>query len=263
LKEASNIKEKTKKGKFRRGIYILPSIFTMGNLFCGFASIISVLGGRIHLSAFLIGIAFVLDSLDGRIARLTKTTSSFGIEFDSLADLVSFGVAPAVLAFSYGLYHFGRVGWVAAFVFVASGAARLARFNIQTRPVDKRYFVGLPIPTAACVIASIILYHPSASSYIFLFFLTILVYALSFLMISKLRYRSFKDLDLKSRKSYSLLIVIALILSLLAIYPELVFLSVMAGYAASGVIGRTISLIRVAQLKISSTAAKEEKSEPR
>ncbi|MCD6451013.1 MAG: CDP-diacylglycerol--serine O-phosphatidyltransferase [Acidobacteria bacterium] len=255
--------KRTRKERFRRGIYILPSLFTMTNLLFGFASIISAFRGRFSLGAAFIGIAFILDSLDGRIARLTKTTSPFGVEFDSLADLVSFGVAPAVIVYSYSLHIFGRVGWTAAFVFVATGAARLARFNIQSRVAERRYFVGLPIPTAACVIASIILfYHPETPSSFYSFFLMILVYSLSLLMVSKVRYRSFKDLDLRAKRSYSLLLVIAFVFSLFAVYPEFVFLSVMVGYASSGVITKLISLLRRARTNIgTSSIANEEEAE--
>src|SRR5687767_3639706 len=138
--------------RLRRGAYLLPSAFTMANLFCGYACIVHAMHLEFHTAALFIGIAIVLDMLDGRIARMTGTTSAFGLEFDSLADVVSFGVAPAILAFSWGLQPLGRIGWAASFLFVAAAAVRLARFNVQTGVVhDKRYFVGLPSPSAAAV----------------------------------------------------------------------------------------------------------------
>ncbi len=128
--------------RFRRGIYLLPSLFTVGNMFCGYACIVYAMRGDLTVAAPFIGIAFVLDALDGRIARLTGTTSAFGVELDSLADVISFGIAPAVLTFAWGLGELGRVGWAAGFIYLSAAAMRLARFNIQTTtatPVDKRY----------------------------------------------------------------------------------------------------------------------------
>ena len=141
---------------FRRGMYLLPSVFTVGNLFCGYACIVHAMrGGDLAVAASFIGIAILLDSLDGSIARLTGTSSAFGLQFDSLADVVSFGLAPAVLAFAWGLSAFGRKGWAAGFIFVSAAALRLARFNIQSSAqLDKRYFVGMPAPAAAGVIAA-------------------------------------------------------------------------------------------------------------
>ena len=133
----------------RRGVYILPSILTIGNLFCGFYAIIAVSKHDYSKAALAIMIALVVDFLDGAVARIAKATSDFGVELDSLADLVSFGVAPGMLAYVFAMRPFGRIGWLAAFLFAACGALRLARFNVQTRKLDKRHFVGLPIPAAA------------------------------------------------------------------------------------------------------------------
>src|SRR5437763_10521858 len=142
--------------RLRRGVYLLPSLLTMGNMFCGYACVVYAMRGEYATAAPFIGFAVVLDMLDGRIARLTNTASEFGVEFDSMADIISFGVAPAILSFAWGLQSLGRLGWAAGFMFVAAAAMRLARFNIQSaRPGgDKRYFVGLPSPAAAAIPAA-------------------------------------------------------------------------------------------------------------
>src|SRR5215212_4360762 len=143
--------------RFRRGVYLLPSMLTMGNMFCGYACIVYSMRGEFAMAAPLIGVAIVLDMLDGRVARMTGTTSEFGLEFDSLADVISFGIAPAVLAFAWGLQPLGRLGWLAGFLFLTAAAMRLARFNIQSAMGgDKRYFVGMPSPAAAGVIAAMV-----------------------------------------------------------------------------------------------------------
>src|SRR5438477_7720378 len=135
--------------RFRRGVYLLPSLFTLGNMFCGYACVVYAMRQEFQTAAFFIGLAIALDMLDGRIARMTGTESAFGLEFDSLADIISFGIAPAILSFAWGLNPLGRLGWAAGFVFVAAAAIRLARFNIQAPSQDKRYFVGMPSPAAA------------------------------------------------------------------------------------------------------------------
>src|SRR3954453_8204288 len=138
--------------RFKRGVYLLPSMFTVANLFCGYACVVYSTRGDFDTAAVLIGIAMVLDTLDGFLARLTRSTSAFGVELDSLADVVSFGLAPAILAFTWGMWPLGRLGWAAGFIYVTAAAMRLARFNIQTSPVsDKRYFAGMPSPAAAAV----------------------------------------------------------------------------------------------------------------
>ena len=146
--------------RFRRGFYLLPSMFTIANMFCGYACIVHAMRGHYEVGATFIGIAGVLDMLDGRIARATNTTSAFGLELDSLADVISFGLAPAILAFSWGLTPLGRLGWAVGFLFVTAAALRLARFNIQSPTGDKRYFVGLPSPAAAAVPASSVFAYP-------------------------------------------------------------------------------------------------------
>ena len=144
----------------RHGVSLLPSLFTMANLFCGYACVVYSLNGEYKTAALLIGIAFLFDMLDGRIARYTGTASDFGVQFDSLADVISFGVAPAILSFAWGLKSLGRLGWAACFIFVAAAALRLARFNIQTGSGDKRYFVGMPSPSAASIPAATVYFYP-------------------------------------------------------------------------------------------------------
>ncbi len=231
--------------RFRRGVYLLPSMFTMGNMFCGYACIVFAMRGEFATAALFIGFAFVLDILDGRIARMTGATSEFGIQFDSLADVISFGVAPAILAFTWGLQPLGRIGWAAGFLFVAAAAVRLARFNIQSGSYDKRYFVGMPSPAAAAVPASTVFAYPwgfETDPQALLALSIVIVPAL--LMVSTIRYRSFKTFDLQSRRSYAVLLLVAVGMVLLAARPD-VFLVVLAySYLASGLIGAMWSRVR-------------------
>ena len=148
--------------QLRRGVYLLPSMFTVGNMFCGYACVVYAMRGEYATAAPFLGLAVVLDMLDGPIARLTGASSPFGLEFDSLADVVSFGLAPAILVFSWGLEPLGRLGWAAGFIYVTAAAMRLARFNIQSAGADKRFFVGMPTPAAAGVLVSTVFAYPDA-----------------------------------------------------------------------------------------------------
>jgi len=251
-------KRERKDKKFRRGIYILPSTFTIGNIFCGFYAIIASFKGDFHIAAVLIGIAFVLDSLDGRIARLTRSTSAFGRQFDSLADIISFGVAPSLLVFSWAFSNLGRVGWLTSLIFIICGAMRLARFNIQKSPVDTRYFVGLPIPATAFFLATMVFYYPNRiDNKITSIFIMGLVYMVSFLMISKLRYRSFKDIDFRKRKSYFIIIIIALFFWLVIIHPQVVLLALSSSFVLSGILSKMFALRR--RRKITEAPHQQEK----
>ena len=217
--------------RFRRGVYLLPSMFTMGSMFCGYACIVYAMRGEFGTAAPFIGFAIVIDTLDGRIARMTGTTSAFGVEFDSLADIISFGVAPAILAFAWGLQPLGRLGWAAGFLFVAAAAVRLARFNIQTGSHDKRYFVGMPSPAAAGVLASTVLAYPSGfQTYVEALPVLAMIIVPALLMVSTVRFRSFKNLDLQARRKYPVLLLVALGLVLLAAQPELVLVALAYGY---------------------------------
>lgn len=251
-------RKEIKDKKFRRGIYILPSTFTIGNIFCGFYAIIASFKGDFYIAAILIGIAFVLDSLDGRIARLTHSSSPFGLEFDSLADIISFGVAPSLLVFSWAFTNLGRVGWLTSLIFIICGAMRLARFNIQKSPVDTHYFVGLPIPATAFFLATLVFYYPHRiENKITSVFIMGLVYLVSFLMISKLRYRSFKDIDFRKRKSYFIVIIIALFFWLVLIHPQLVLLALSSSFVLSGILSKMLALWR--RHKLPTTSPQGEK----
>jgi CDP-diacylglycerol---serine O-phosphatidyltransferase len=231
--------------RLSRGLFILPTLFTVGNLFCGYLSLWCSIRGTFETAAVLIIAAGILDALDGRVARMTHSTSKFGEEYDSLADLVSFGVAPAVLAYSWGLADFHRLGWMASFLFVVCGSMRLARFNIQTHVADKRYFVGLPIPAAAGAIATIVLATPERLvSRVWMGGLLGLTIVLSYLMISTIRYRSFKDLDLKRRRPAWILPAIALFFAIVAFQPEPALAALALVFVLSGPIGKLAGLFR-------------------
>jgi CDP-diacylglycerol--serine O-phosphatidyltransferase len=209
-------------------------MFTLANMFSGYACIVYAMRGELERAAPLIGLAIVVDMLDGRVARMTGSTSQFGIEFDSLADVISFGVAPAILAFQWGLHPLGRLGWAAGFVFVAGAAIRLARFNIQTGTVDKKYFVGLPSPAAAAVPATTIFLYPEGfQSPLAALGVLALVIVPGLLMVSTIRFYSFKTLDLQSRRAYPVLALLALGLALLSAH-EIMLVVIAYAYMISG-----------------------------
>ena len=202
-------------------ILVLPSMFTTGNLFCGFYSVIRSFNHDFEKAAYAIILAGIFDLLDGRVARITKSTSQFGLEYDSIADVVSFGIAPAILAYVWVLQPFGNVGFAAAFFFAACGALRLARFNTITNELPKSYFLGLPIPAAAnMVAAAAILYHSFHFDYPQEIML-VAMFALGLLMVSSIRYRSFKDFDLRHRRSFFQLVLLVLLLAVAAVRPEI------------------------------------------
>jgi CDP-diacylglycerol---serine O-phosphatidyltransferase len=222
--------------RFRRGVYLLPSMFTLANMFSGYACIVYAMRGELEKAAPLIGLAIIVDMLDGRVARMTGTTSQFGVEFDSLADVISFGVAPAIMAFQWGLHPLGRLGWAAGFVFVAGAAIRLARFNIQTGTVDKKYFVGLPSPAAAAVPATTIYFYPEGfQSPLAALGVLALVIVPGLLMVSTIRFYSFKTLDLQSRRAYPVLALLALGLALLTAH-EIMLVVIAYSYMVSGMV---------------------------
>ncbi len=218
-------------------IYVLPNLMTTGNLFFGFFAIIQALKAQFIVAAYAIVAAAVFDLLDGRLARLTRSTSKFGAEYDSLCDLVSFGVAPGLMLFQWALHPFGRVGWVACFLFVTCGALRLARFNVQSSRVEKNYFQGLPIPMAAGIVASSILAFQDleleALGSVGLLAMTVL---LAIVMVSNFRYRSFKDLDLKERLPFRYLILGVGVIVVVALRPEVMLFVLFIGYAILGAV---------------------------
>jgi len=229
----------------RRGVSLLPSLFTMGNLFCGYACVVYAMRNEFETASCFIGLAIVLDMLDGRIARLTGTSSDFGVQFDSLADVVSFGIAPAVLSFAWGLAPLGRLGWAAGFLFVAAAAMRLARFNIQSGATDKRYFVGMPSPAAAGVPAATVFAYPEGLlDYRAALPVLAMVLVPAVLMVSTVRFRSFKTIDLQVRRPYTVLILVAAGLVLVATHPRFVLVAAAYSYLASAFVGLAITRFR-------------------
>jgi CDP-diacylglycerol---serine O-phosphatidyltransferase len=232
-----------RKRALRRGMYIIPSFFTVSNIFCGFYSISSAMRGNYELAGILIGIAMILDTLDGRIARLTHTASEFGVQLDSLADVITFGVAPAMLCYQWAFLNFerhiiDRTGWLACFLFTVCAASRLARFNVQTTVVhDKKYFIGMPTPAAAGMVASTVYCFPERlNGEIPAIIALLMMLVLSFLMVSKIRYRTFKDINLREPRSYRITVVIALIIFFMALDLKRALISIATVYTISGLI---------------------------
>jgi len=233
-----------------RGIYLLPNLFTTANLFTGFYAIINAINGNFYVAAAAVFVAMVLDSLDGRVARLTNTESAFGAEYDSLSDMVAFGVAPAIIAFEWALRDLGKVGWMIAFIYVAGAALRLARFNTQVGTADKRYFIGLASPAAAGVVAGIVWafsdlgVHGADMSFFAIVAFGALVAAAGMLMVSNIRYHSFKDLDLKGRVPFVALLVVVLVFAVVFSDPPRILLLIFLAYAASGPVQYLLQLRR-------------------
>lgn len=228
--------ETARKRRRLRGVYIFPNLFTSGNLFCGFFATLAIFNGRYVHASIAILIAGVFDVLDGKIARLAGANSRFGIEYDSLADLISFGLAPALLVYSWALKPFGRVGWLAAFLFLACGALRLARFNVQTATLDNKFFKGLPIPAAAWMIALTVLLDHRLGAWVSYEQICVLVmiYLLAFLMVSNIRYFSIKGLDLFRRKPFRSLVLLILCIIIVVAEPEITLFSIFTFYVLSG-----------------------------
>lgn len=220
----------------KKGIYVLPNLFTTANLFCGFYSAIASMKGMYEIAAVAILIAAVLDSLDGRIARMTHTTSRFGGEYDSLCDLVTFGVAPSLLVYNWSLLAYGKWGWLGAFLFCVCGALRLARFNVQIGVIDSRVFNGLPIPGAAAAVATGVLlyYYLGGEGHFSNLAVMISVIALALFMVSSIKYYSFKDLNFFSRKPFMSFVLIVLILVIVIAEPEIMMFTFAFGYSLSG-----------------------------
>jgi CDP-diacylglycerol--serine O-phosphatidyltransferase len=234
--------------RFRRGVFLLPSLFTVANLFCGYACIVHATRGDYERAALFVGVAMILDTLDGFIARLTNSSTAFGVQLDSLADIVSFGLAPAILAFTWGLSPLGRVGWAAGFLFVAAAAMRLARFNIQSSnpaALDKRYFVGMPTPAAAAVIVSTVFLYPYrlVDREMALPALA-LVLVPAFLMVSTMRFRSVKAIEVGWRRSYVALFIAAVVIALVAASPRIALVALSYTYLASAFVGWAVGRVR-------------------
>ncbi len=228
--------KKFEKIKPRKGIYVLPNLFTSVNLLFGFYAIISSIEGKFSTAAALIIIGILFDILDGKIARATKTTSKFGMEYDSLTDLISFGVAPGIMMFLWALKPYGRLGWLVAFLFTACGALRLARFNTQAGVISSDYFVGLPIPAGAGMNAATVLLFArldvSADNHPAL--MLVMLFILSFLMVSPLKYYSFKKSKLLRRTNFYALVTIVLVLIFIAAEPSIALFFLGVAYLFSG-----------------------------
>ncbi|NOQ15736.1 MAG: CDP-diacylglycerol--serine O-phosphatidyltransferase [Methyloprofundus sp.] len=228
-----------------RGIYLLPNLFTTGALFSGFYGITSAIDGRFETAAMLIFVSLVLDGLDGRVARMTNTQSDFGAEYDSMADMVSFAAAPAIILYLWSLASLGQAGLIAAFVHLAGGALRLARFNTQLATQDKRYFQGLPSPAAAAILAGLVWISEKYSYGIDELPWLVLVMAVStgLLMVSNFRYYSFKDINLRGKVPFVVVIGVMLGFAITLSNPATVLFLFFFGYALSGPI-MTMLLLR-------------------
>jgi len=250
----------------RRGIYLLPNLFTTGALFAGFYAIMAAVASHFEAAAIAIFTAMVLDGMDGRIARLTNTQSEFGVQYDSLSDQASFGLAPALVIFHWSLFTMGKLGWLAAFVYAACASLRLARFNTQVAVADKNFFQGLPSPAAAALIAGIVWFGDSyglkdgTELVVVTFPMTIIA---GILMVSNIRYHSFKQLDLRGRIPFVTVLIIVLVFVFIASEPPTILFLTAAVYALSGPV-ITLLVIRkhrASRIKSEKAEGKDRKSE--
>lgn len=222
--------------KRRKGIYILPNLFTLGGLFGGFYAVVMAMNGRFDMAAAGIFCAMVLDSLDGRVARMTNTQSAFGEQMDSLSDMVSFGAAPALIAYEWALKGLGRWGWIAAFVYCACAALRLARFNVNTAVVDKRYFQGLPSPAAAALVAGFIwlMNETGIKGYDVAWVMFAFALYAGLTMVTNVPFYSFKDIQMKKSVPFAAIVLIALGIAVINIHPPTVLFGLFVLYGLSG-----------------------------
>jgi CDP-diacylglycerol--serine O-phosphatidyltransferase len=233
----------SKTEKTRRGIYLLPNMITTAGLFAGFYAIVAAMSGRFEAAAIAIFVAMIMDGIDGRVARLTNTQTEFGVQYDSLADMVSFGLAPALVMYVWSLKYmvtvgWAKLGWLAAFIYAASGALRLARFNSQVATAEKSYFRGLPSPSAAGAVAGMVWVGTDlglkGEDLVYAAFVLTIVMGL--LMVSNIRYYSFKELHFRNRVSFVAMLVVVLVYAFASIDPPKVLFAGFLIYAASGVI---------------------------
>jgi CDP-diacylglycerol--serine O-phosphatidyltransferase len=235
--------------RVHKGVYILPNLLTTASLFSGFLGMIWALGGDFDGAAMAILFAALMDGLDGKVARLTNTASEFGVQYDSLADLAAFGVAPALLLWQWHLHAFGRLGMAAAFVFVACGALRLARFNVAANQAtaSKKFFTGLPIPAAGCTLATFVLFQefiPGFMQGLLPHAALVLALLLAILMVSRVRYASFKEYGFVRAHPFSSFVTVVLLFSLIASQPRLLSFLILVSYLISGLIYSFIILPR-------------------
>lgn len=235
----------------RKGIYILPNLFTAGSLFAGFYCMVSTVNGDFRTAALWILASSIFDGLDGKVARLTGTSSKFGVEFDSLADVVSFGAAPGLLMYCWALRPFGRLGWLAGFLFLVCAALRLARFNVQVDTVESKRFVGLPTPAAASMVSATVLffYHMGWPASYNKLLILVLIYFLALLMVSNVRYNSFKDPSLIKRQPFAFLVLAVLLLIVIAAEPVVMLFTIFTCYILSGPIGFVLTYPRRRRLE--------------
>lgn len=221
----------------RKGVYILPNLVTATSMFSAFLGITWAISGKLEMCAVAIIVSAVCDGLDGKVARLTGTSSDFGVQFDSLADLVAFGVTPALMVYIWQLNNFGRLGIITAFIFVACGALRLARFNVQPPGSSKKFFTGLPIPAAGCTLSALVLfqgYSPAGLANFMGWFTLVTTFSLALLMVSNIRYASMKDAGLVKAHPFPSLVTALLLFALLASRPKLLGFPIMFAYLLSG-----------------------------
>jgi CDP-diacylglycerol--serine O-phosphatidyltransferase len=238
--------------KPKKGVYLLPNTLTLCGMFSGFFAIMSAINGNFLYAAWAIVIANIFDGLDGWIARLTNTSTRFGIELDSLSDLVAFGVAPSIMMYKWALGPFGRLGWAAAFLFVACGALRLARFNVQTGTPGSKSFKGMPIPGAATMLSSVVIFY-----YEFwdglppkLVFFPAITIILSLLMVSTLKYHGLKEIDFREKKPFRFLVIFVLILFVLLIHPPTAIFIFAMSYLVWGIIENIYLLARRRRMRL-------------
>jgi CDP-diacylglycerol---serine O-phosphatidyltransferase len=244
----------------RKGIYILPNLFTAGSLFAGFYCMVSTVNLDYKTAALWILASSIFDGLDGKVARLTGTASKFGVEFDSLADVVSFGAAPGLLIYCWALKPFGRLGWLAGFLLLACSALRLARFNVQVETVESKRFVGLPTPAAASMVSATVLlfYHMGWPSSFNRVALLVLIYFLALLMVSNVRYNSFKDPGLIKRQPFAFLVLAILLLIVIAAEPYIMLFTIFICYILSGPLGFLMTWPRRRRLEKALSKGREE-----
>ena len=243
MQDNESMTQETSQQKSRRGIYLLPNMITTAGMFSGFYAIVAAMDGRFEAAAVAIFIAMVLDGLDGRVARLTNTQSEFGVQYDSLADMVSFGLAPALVMYEWSLKFmvsvgWAKFGWLAAFIYAASAALRLARFNSQVATAEKAYFRGLPSPSAAGVLAGLVWaatdFGLTGESMVYVAF--VLTVSMGLLMVSNIRYYSFKELNFKNRVPFVTILIVVLVYVFASIDPPKVLFSGFLIYAIFGIV---------------------------
>ncbi len=241
--------ESVSRAKKRRGIYLLPNLFTTGALFGGFYAVIAAMNDRFEAAALAIFISMILDGLDGRVARMTNTQSDFGAEYDSLSDMISFGIAPALIMYTWSLSALGKIGWIAAFIYVVSAALRLARFNTQIGHADKRYFQGLASPAAAGFIVGFVWVcaENQIAGESLKYLVMIMTIGAGLLMVSNIKYRSFKDLDLKNKVPFVTILIMVLVFVFIVYQPPFILFSIFALYTFSGLVGYTIRKLKKAR----------------